>query len=44
MLAVMLVTLYNLFLIVGTTYLVNSGWSVWTFLLTALFLLDIKFK
>lgn len=39
-----LIMLYNLFLIVGTVYLVNSGWSMWTFLLTALFLISVRYE
>lgn len=39
-----LTILYNLFLIIGTAYLVNSGWSMWTFVLTALFLISARYE
>lgn len=44
MLVTLLVFFYNLTLLIGTVYLVNSGWSIWTFGLTALFLMTVRYE
>jgi hypothetical protein len=44
MLVTLLVFFYNLTLLIGTVYLVNSGWSIWTFVLTALFLMTVRYE